>query len=248
MTGLLINLEGIDGSGKNTCYSFIKKYFEERNFEIKKYHYPDENSIWGKAILMFLEGKCNISTEEQFFAYFVDMVKDQKNIENDLNHGRIVVLDRYVPSTLAFQCAKGFNFDIGVRIISSMDILIPNLTILLDIDPEISLKRKKLQKQSIDKHEEDLTLQKNVRVQYHRLFKSNVFSEKWVLIDSNKEIDKLEKEIITEITLLNEENGNLYLEKNVKPKGCYKDYLKECEPAYCTFRLIGECKEYQSLK
>ena len=247
MARLLINLEGIDGSGKNTCYQFIKNYFEERNFEVRKYHYPDENSIWGKAILMFLEGKCNLSTEEQFFAYFVDMVKDQKRIQNDLNNGVIVVLDRYVPSTLAFQCAKGFDFNTGVKIIDSMNVLIPNLTVLLDIDPEVSFKRKKLQKQLVDKHEEDLTLQKKVKDQYYHLFKSKVFSEKWVLIDSNKEFDILEKEIITQIELLTKERGILDLKQNIKPTGCYKDYLQECEPAYCTFRLIGECKEYKSI-
>lgn len=247
MQGCLINLEGIDGSGKNTCYNLIKQHFERKKFEVKKYHYPDENSIWGEAILKFLEGKLDLSIEEQFFAYFVDMLKDQKKIEIDLNCNRIVVLDRYVPSTLAFQCAKGFDFNTGIKIIKSMNILIPNLTILLDLDPEISLKRKKLQKKLVDKHERDLILQKKVREQYHHLFKSNIFSKKWVLINSDKKIDVLEKEIINTIGLLIKEKGDLNIKKSLKPEKCYKDYLEVCEPAYCTFRLIGECQEYKSV-
>jgi dTMP kinase len=244
MSGLLINLEGIDGSGKNTCYTFIKEYFEKKNFEVKNYHYPDENSVWGKAILMFLEGKSVLSTEEQFFAYFVDMVKDQKNIENDLKQGKIVVLDRYVPSTLAFQCAKGFDLAAGLKIISSMNILIPNLTILLDIDPIISQKRKKMQKM-LDKHEEDLKLQMKVRDQYNSLLKLNVFSNKWVLIDSNKEVNNLKKEIINNMDSLIKQKDNVSTMQNKKPDGCYKDYLTTCEPAFCIFRLSGECKEYK---
>lgn len=247
MQGYLINLEGIDGSGKNTCYEIINQYLIGKNFEVKKYHYPDENSVWGKSILKFLEGQLNLTIEEQFFAYFVDMLKDQKAIETDLNNDKIVILDRYVPSTLAFQCAKGFDFHKGSNIINIMNIFIPNLTILLDLDPEIALERKRLQKNELDRHEEDLILQKKVREQYHQLYKSNVFSKKWVLLDSDKEIDILRKEIINIMELYIIDRKAKYINRSLKPEKCFKDYLEECEPAHCTFRLVGECKEYKSV-
>lgn len=214
LKGYLINLEGIDGSGKNTCFEIIKKLFENKNLEVKRYHYPDENSIWGKTILMYLNGKINLSIEEQFFVYFVDMLKDQKAIETDLNFGRIVVLDRYVPSTIAFQCAKGFNCYAAVNIINNMNIIIPDITIFLDVDPEISLKRKKIQKKILDKHESDLALQRKVRDQYYDLYKSNMFSKKWVLINSNKEIDDIQVEITNIMELLPKDRATTYIKKN----------------------------------
>lgn len=245
MKGWLINLEGIDGSGKNTCFEIIKQWFERKNLEVKRYHYPDENSIWGKTIEMYLAGNISLSTEEQFFAYFVDMLKDQKRIELDLSYNRIVVLDRYVPSTIAFQCAKGFDYQTAINVINNMNILIPNLTIFLDVDPEISIRRKKIQKNILDKHESDLELQKNVRSQYYKLYNSNMFSKKWVLIDSNKKIDEVKKEIINIMELLLKDDNATHLHKSLKPKKCFKPYLEACEPAYCTFRLINECKEYK---
>lgn len=246
LKGYLINLEGIDGSGKNTCFEIIKKLFENKNIEVKRYHYPDENSIWGKTILMYLDGKINLSTEEQFFAYFVDMLKDQKEIETDLNFGKIVVLDRYVPSTIAFQCAKGFDCNAAVNIINNMNIIIPDITIFLDVDPEISIKRKKLQKKMLDKHESDLALQRSVRNQYRNLYKSNMFSKKWVLINSNKDIEEIQVEIANVIEMLQKDELATFLNKDCKPKKCFKSYIESCEPAYCTFRLVDECKEYKS--
>lgn len=245
MKGRLINLEGIDGSGKNTCFEIIKQWFEKKKFEVKRYHYPDENSIWGKTIEMYLDGKINLSTNEQFFAYFVDMLKDQKAIKIDLSYGRIVVLDRYVPSTIAFQCAKGFDNQAAINIINNMNIIIPDLTIFLDVDPEASIRRKKLQKNILDKHESDLELQKCVRSQYYKLYNSNMFSKKWVLIDSNKKIDEVQKEIINIIEWVLKDDNATHLTKSLKPKNCFKSYLEACEPAYCTFRLINECKEYK---
>ena len=139
------------------------------------------------------------------------MLKDQKSIEIDLNSDKIVILDRYVPSTLAFQCAKGFDFHKGSSIINVMNIFIPNLTILLDLDPEIAQQRKRLQKNELDRHEVDLILQKKVREQYHKLYKSNIFSQKWILLDSNKEMGLFRKEIINILELLIKEKESKYI-------------------------------------
>ncbi len=202
--GFLITVEGIDGAGKRTLTSFIKKYIESQKLNAIQFEYPDYSSIWGKIIDNYLRNKIEITTNEQFFLYFIDILKDQAKLIQLLNENTCIISDRYFSSTVAFQCAKNFNYQKALSIIEIMDIILPDLTIFIQIPPEIALERKYNQKGFIDRHEKDIELLTNVDCIYEKMMNENVLSKKWIKLDGNQEkgiLENITKEIIKEFLI-----------------------------------------------
>lgn len=204
--GFLISIEGIDGAGKRTLTSFIKKYLESQKLNVIQLEYPDYSSIWGKIIDNYLHNKIEITTNEQFFLYFIDIFKDQAKLIQKLNNNTCIILDRYFSSTVAFQCAKNFDYQKALSIIEIMDIILPDLTIFIQIPPKIALQRKYIQKGFMDRHEKDIELLTNVDCLYEKMMNEKVLSKNWVKLDGNQEkeiLQNITKEIITEFFIKN---------------------------------------------
>jgi len=182
MRGKLICLEGIDGAGKETQLKLILKML--RGKKVGVYKYPDANSAFGKIIDAFLKRKMELEPLSQFFIYMLDIAKDQGELERKLEGGEIVILDRYVYSTIAYQCSKGIPFEGGVGMVESMNLAKPDLVLLLDILPEVSMERKSRQKE-MDRHEEDAKLLRKVRENYLRLCEVRFLADKWVKVDAD---------------------------------------------------------------
>lgn len=190
--GFLIAAEGIDGAGKRTLCSFMKKFLESQNYEVTQFEYPDYSSIWGKIIEEYLHNKIELNINEQFFAYFIDILKDQDRIYELLKQGKIVITDRYFSSTLAFQCAKGFDLQNALSIIRTMNVIEPDLTLFIQIPPKLALERKFKQKNFLDRHEKDLKLLENVDSLYMKMLNQKILSKKWIKIDGNQDFEKIE--------------------------------------------------------
>jgi dTMP kinase len=182
MQGKLICLEGIDGSGKETQLKLILKMLKGKRVSVHKY--PDARSVFGKIIDAFLKRKIELSPLSQFFIYMLDIAREQREIEKKLEAGEIVLLDRYVFSTIAYQCSKGIPFEKGVEMIESMNFVRPDLVVLLDILPEVSMERKSRQK-SMDRHEEDAKLLRKVRENYLKLCDMKFLANRWVKVDAD---------------------------------------------------------------
>ncbi|MCX9082024.1 MAG: dTMP kinase [Candidatus Methanoperedens sp.] len=193
--GFLIAIEGIDGAGKRTLCSFMKKYLESQEYEVAQFEYPDYSSTWGKIIEEYLHHKIELNINEQFFTYFIDILKDQDKICNVLKKGNIVIMDRYFSSTLAFQCAKGFDFQSALSIIRTMNVIEPDLTLFIQIPPQLALERKFNQKKSLDRHEKDRELLEKVDNIYEKMHSEEIVSKKWIKIDGDRDLKSIEKDI-----------------------------------------------------
>ena len=193
--GLFIVFEGIDGAGKRTLSKFTKDVLESKNLKVALFEYPDYNSIWGKIINRYLYNKTELSIEEEFFVYFIDILKDQTEIDKVLKEGIFIISDRYFSSTVAFQCAKGFDYQKARSIINIMDVILPDLTIFLQIPPVLALERKYNEKGLLDRHEKDENLLKNVNLMYDKILKENMLSKKWIEVDGSKDLKSMEKDI-----------------------------------------------------
>jgi dTMP kinase len=193
--GFLIAVEGIDGAGKRTLCSFMKKSLESQKHEVVQFEYPDYSSNWGKIIENYLHNKIELNIDEQFFAYFIDILKDQDKIRKSLENGIIVITDRYFPSTIAFQCAKGFSYQKALSIIEIMDVIKPDLTLFIQIPPQLALKRKFKQKKSLDRHEKDVKLLENVDKIYEKMLNEEILSKRWIKIDGNQDLKKIDENI-----------------------------------------------------
>ncbi len=189
-------MEGIDGAGKRTLCSLMKNYLESQGYEVACFEYPDYSSIWGRIIDGYLHKKIELDINEQFFVFFIDILKDQDRIYELLNNNIIVITDRYFSSTLAFQCAKDFDFQKALSIIKTMNVIEPDLSLFIQIPPELTHERKSKQKDSLDRHEKDFELLEKVDNIYEKISSQNILSKKWIKVNGNRELNKIEEDII----------------------------------------------------
>lgn len=108
---MLIVLEGLDGAGKSTQVKMLDAYLQSAGFKTKFLHFPRyEAPVYGDLIARFLRGDFggNDAVHPQLVAllYSLDRIDAAPTIRQWLDEGYCVILDRYVYSNIAFQCAK----------------------------------------------------------------------------------------------------------------------------------------------
>jgi len=108
---MLIVLEGLDGAGKSTQVRMFKEYLEERCPDLNYIHFPRYDSpVYGDLISRFLRGDfgTNDAVHPQLVAllFAEDRHGAGDGIRRTLEAGGTVLLDRYVYSNIAYQCAK----------------------------------------------------------------------------------------------------------------------------------------------
>ena len=108
---MLIVLEGLDGAGKSTQVRRLRKYLELLAPGLEYIHFPRyESPVYGPLISRFLRGDfgSNEQVHPQLVAllYAEDRHGAAAQIQAALEEGRTVLLDRYVYSNIAYQCAK----------------------------------------------------------------------------------------------------------------------------------------------
>lgn len=108
---MLVVLEGLDGAGKSTQVRELKHYLEERCKSLKYIHFPRyESPVYGNLISRFLRGDFGSidSVHPQLVAllFAEDRHGASGEIKAELERGGTVLLDRYVYSNIAYQCAK----------------------------------------------------------------------------------------------------------------------------------------------
>lgn len=198
MPGIVIDFEGIDGSGKRTQAETLKDSFRAEGYKVVLYSYPDYDSPYGKIIKDFLDNKINLNPDEQFLLYLNDIVKDREDIRKRVSEGYMVILDRYIPSTIAYQCANNFDYEKAKEIIRLVDVSLPDIIVYLDTPVKLSEERKIKQKNHKDRFEGDAALLQEVRNYYEKMIYEG-FPSRWMRADGTREIKEISEEIFQTI-------------------------------------------------
>lgn len=137
--GLLIVFEGIDGSGKTTQSALLCGFLEACGEAVVKSKEPTDGP-WGRAIRQSAtSGRLSPSEELRHF------MEDRKEHVRDLilpalQDGKVVVLDRYFYSTIAYQGARGYQIEhLTAQMLEIAPV--PDVVFLLDVPPEVGLSR-----------------------------------------------------------------------------------------------------------
>ena len=136
---MLINLEGIDGCGKSTQSQFLMGEFEKNNEKTILLKEPT-NGKYGRKLWEMLSGKIEATTEEILELFVRDRKEhvDQK-INPALNEGKIVLMDRYYYSTMAYQAAAGIDVK---RIRKDNEFAPkPDIVLIFDLPADLAMKR-----------------------------------------------------------------------------------------------------------
>ncbi len=204
MKGLFITLEGPDGCGKTTHAKSLFHYIKEKRLSVILTREP--GGIWlGESIRkIMLSSKYSISPLSELFLIEASRVQHtQKVIIPALKKGKIVICERYTDATLSYQ---GYGRGIEFKVINILNKIasfrvVPDLTILLDVDVEEGLRRIGLVKTMDRIEKESISFHRRVRNGYLAIAKK--FPQRIKTIKTNsinstqkkirKEVDKLLK-------------------------------------------------------
>ncbi len=197
MKGLFISIEGPDGSGKSTQIQNIKKYFQDKGREIIFTREPGGTAIGERIRAIILDNKCSemdFMTEAMLYAASRAQHVAQV-IRPALNEGKIVICDRFVDSSIAYQ---GYGRGLGeaVSVINNFAIgdCIPDMTFLLKLSPDVGKTR--IEKNRTDKdrlEHERLSFHMEVYKGYLAIEKNN--PDRIIGIDATRGIDEIKKDI-----------------------------------------------------
>ncbi len=199
MEGLLVVFEGIDGSGKGTQRELLKNALLKKNIPTIVLSYPDRQSQYGLMIEEFLHKKMELNVNEQFLLFLLNIVRDTEKIKNLIATGNIVIIDRYFMSTIAYQCAEGFNYENAKRVMEIFQMPYPSVIIYLDITPDLSFLRKKKQKGETDHFESNIILLNAVKEVYEKMIKETYPNPVWTVMNGQEDIDVLHTKILSDI-------------------------------------------------
>ncbi len=138
--GLLIVLEGIDGSGKTTQARRLLRRLRRRGFRAAFFREPTRGR-WGREIKRQAARADSLTPEQELDLFVKDRRENvERNLRPALAAGKVVVLDRYYFSTIAYQGAKGL--DPGrIRRLNESFAVPPDLVVVLDVDAGAGLAR-----------------------------------------------------------------------------------------------------------
>lgn len=185
---MFIVIEGLDGAGKSTQVARVQQWLTDQGLQWEYLHFPRFTApYWGQLVARFLRGE--LGALDQVDPYIVAMLYagDRKDastmIQGWIDQGKVVLIDRYVLSNIAYQCAKiedtqgaqelkqwilGLEYDYN-------GIVQPDLTLFLDVPFRFTAEKLTQQRQGDDRgylngksdiHEASLSLQEKVRQQY----------------------------------------------------------------------------------
>ena len=139
--GFFIVLDGIDGSGTTTHSQLLTGFLESKGLRVHITQEPSNNEI-GLLLRKFLkDNKIPASTDALMFAADRDL-HYRNEIKKKLDEGYIVISDRYIESSIIYQSVQSDEITIDwVKNINKFAGM-PDATIILDIEPQISLSRK----------------------------------------------------------------------------------------------------------
>jgi dTMP kinase len=219
---MLIVLEGLDGAGKTTQVNLLQKHYESENMKSVFLHFPRFDApVYGDLIASFLRGEFgDVNTVDPRLVallYAGDRNNATPKLKSWLDEGKVVILDRYVYSNIAFQCAKisdeakreklrQWIFDMEYN---CFGIPRPDISIFLDVPFDFTVEKLKSPREGADReylngkkdiHESDFDLQKKVREVYIEQTNRN---KNFVLVNCVDENSRMKtpqiihKEIIT---------------------------------------------------
>ena len=137
--GILIVFEGIDGTGKSSHAKRLASFFSSLGREVVLSHEPT-NGPWGRKLReSAATGRLDAEQELEYF------LRDRKEhveqlIQPSLAEGKVVILDRYYFSTMAYQGLRGFD-PADIRARNEAFAPVSDLLIVLDLDVDIALQR-----------------------------------------------------------------------------------------------------------
>jgi len=194
---MFITLEGPEGSGKTSQLGLLSDFLQTSGYGVTRTREPGGTSI-GDQVRQILLSKTNLEmhprTEILLFQASRAQLVEQVILPR-LALGEIVLCDRYADSTIAYQ-GFGHQLELG-KLQAIVDFatggLKPDLSILLDLDVAIGLKRRRMDGDINRLDDLVLAFHQRVRAGYHQIVQSD--PQRWVVIDADRDFEVVQQEL-----------------------------------------------------
>jgi len=193
--GLFITFEGSDGSGKSTQLKMAAEFFKNKGFEVVSTRDPGGTLLGLKIreILLHHDGK--VASYCELFLYLADRAQHiEEKIIPALQEGKVVLCDRYVDSTLAYQgYARGIDTE-EILMLNNIvaKSLMPDLTFVFDVSTEVAEQRVGETKDRLESEAKEF----HQKVRFGFLELTKKFPDRIKVIDANQEIEKVHFDVI----------------------------------------------------
>lgn len=205
--GLFITIEGPDGSGKSTQIQFMREFFEQNNLPCLFTREPGGTPIGEKLRGIILDKEnsemCDMTEALLYAASRAQHVEEL--IRPALEKGYIVICDRFIDSSIAYQ-GYGRNLGDSVRVINEFAVngCMPDLTFLMELDPSVGKSRILVEEQ--DRLEmERIEFHQKVYDGYKEIAKH--YSDRFAAIDASREKEEIRDEILCVLKGILEDRG-----------------------------------------
>jgi dTMP kinase len=207
--GVFISFEGIDGVGKSTQADLMQSYLATRGLEVTRTLEPGGSELGVEIRHLLLHRKGEVSVRSEALLYAADRAHHVASvIRPALAKGQIVISDRFLDSSVAYQGA-GRELDLTeVRDLSlwAVDNLLPDLTVLLDLDAAAaSIRRGKTGAEPDRLERETITFFEAARNSYLELAKKE--PNRFHIVDASQDPDSIWKQIQPRLDALLESKG-----------------------------------------
>lgn len=208
---MFITFEGVEGSGKTTQIKLLAQYLKQHNYDFIVTKEPGGTIIGSEIRKILLNpNHKDLHRDTELLLYVADRIQHIRQvIVPALEDGKIIICDRYIDSTITYQhTARG----IDIKIIKKLHDLFlyelkPKMTFLLDIDPEISLKRSfndldsgKRDTSESRFEQETLDFHRHVRSGYLSLALDSQNEKRITIINADKPVEEVFNDIINKLS------------------------------------------------
>jgi dTMP kinase len=200
MKGIFITLEGPDGCGKTCQIQPLAESLSGQGFDVVTTREPGGTEISEQIrhVIMDMSNKGMHPRTEILLFQAARAQHVEQLIRPALAEGKIVICDRYMDSTMAYQ---GYGHQTDLQFLRKLlefttGNLVPDITLLLDLDAEEGLKRRLASSGEWNRMDDyDLDFHRRVRAGYHELAHDQ--TGRWVTIDASASKSEIQAEIQT---------------------------------------------------
>ncbi|WP_170558438.1 dTMP kinase [Ruegeria atlantica] len=200
--GLFLTFEGIDGSGKSSQARMLADHLRNLGHDVVLTREPGGSAGAEEIRSLVLEGDPDRWSAETEILLFTAARRDhlERTIRPALAEGKVVICDRFADSTRMYQgLSRGDLRGLVDQLHKLMIGREPDLTILIDMDPETGLSRAKGRQGTEERFEDfGLDLQQQMRAGFLAL--ADEFSDRFRVIDGNRDMDSVAQDV-TDIVL-----------------------------------------------
>jgi dTMP kinase len=204
VAGLFISFEGIDGVGKSTQADLLEAFLHEQGKTVVRTLEPGGTELGQEIRHLLLHRKGDVAPRAEALLYAADRAHHvATKVRPALARGEVVITDRYLDSSVAYQGAGRVLNQSEVREISmfAVENLLPDLTILLDLDAAASMARRAKTGTEPDRLErEKVEFFEAVRAGYLKLAADE--PERFIVIPATQTIEQIQTQILARLASL----------------------------------------------